>query len=86
MNFFSFFATCIRRNLLEYNNSDINEKKKMGKWKADVVWNMVPIVCCRSLWSDGIGGEFLQPDTSFRIFGWYIYILYCWTNINPERK
>lgn len=34
MNFFSFFATCIRRNLLEYNNSDINEKKKNGKMKS----------------------------------------------------
>jgi len=43
VNFFSFFCNLhILRNLLVYNNSNKNEKKKMVKWKADVFWIIVP--------------------------------------------
>jgi len=69
-----FFATRRRRNLLAYNNSDKNERKKWENEKPTSC-ELLYLVCCRDLRSGGGGWEFLQPDTNFRIFGWYIYII-----------
>jgi len=78
-----FFATRRRRNLLAYNNSDKNERKKMGKWKADVLWIIVPsLLSGFEKWLRIFTTWYEFPN----IWMLYIHILHCWTHINPERK